>query len=90
MKDFDANRNKEGNLVPDALDFMKEAANIKLVLNQTCRKITFRSAVATKMAFQNAVFDAPKVLHISCHGTKMHNKQYLIFENEYGGGDLVS
>ena len=30
------------------------------------------------------------MLYISCHGTEVNKVQYLIFENEYGGGDFVS
>ena len=51
LKDFDASRNKEGWVVPDPLDFKKEAANIKQVLSMAKKKLTFRSSVATKMAF---------------------------------------
>ena len=30
------------------------------------------------------------MLHMKCHCTRIRNKQYLVFENTYGCGDLIS
>ena len=71
LKDFDLDRQKFGSNVPPPLDFKKEQWVIKQTLIDSGYKIKFKARVATKEAFQKTIFDAPQVLHISCHGTAM-------------------
>ena len=69
------------------------------------KRIKLLSKVATKTHFEEAIRKKPLVLHISCHGVKKSERahmglmtqsqsefagHYLLFENHYGDGDLVS
>ena len=90
LKDKDKIKNKAGLQAVVALDFIQEEDVIKETIRHSGKKVTFRASVATKMAFQQTIYDAPDILHISCHGFNNAPHQYLLFENEYGGGDMVS
>ena len=67
--------------------------------------MAFKSKVATKKNFESIMRERPRVLHISCHGTDTDKKTmglnynekkaklekyFLMFENSYGAGDMVS
>ena len=75
---------------PDALNFKNEAANIKKAIKDSGRKISFKHRVATREALTDALRDAPTILHISCHGMISEKGKYLILENEFGCGDVIS
>ena len=68
MKEYDNGRKKYNTVVPPALDFKKEQTVIKDTFVSTGRKIIFSASMATKVAFQKTVYEAPQILHISCHG----------------------
>jgi len=74
-------------------------------LKESKREINFLRLVATKDNFEQMIRKEPKVLHISCHGIKIEARlqpmqlnyggsrkedHYLLFENSYGAGELVS
>ena len=103
QKDFDAIGKKEGFMSPPALNFQKEAEIIKEALKESGQKIIYQSKVATKDNFEQIINKEPRVLHISCHGIKneVHTMRanfedvrdeghFLLFENSYGSGELVS
>ena len=53
--------------------------------------MNFFSKVATKDSFEETIRWAPRVLHISCHGIRLKDRSSaLLFENQYGAGDLVT
>ena len=53
--------------------------------------MNFFSKVATKDSFEETIRRAPRVLHISCHGIRLKDRSSaLLFENQYGAGDLVT
>ena len=78
--------------LPPALDFRKEADNIKEALQLSGKQVEFFSTVATRHSFEEMIRRAPRVLHISCHGIKMPDgvTSALLFENSYGAGELVT
>ena len=74
-------------------------------MKESKREISFLRLVATKDNFEQMIRKEPKVLHISCHGIKIEARHqpmqlncdgsrkeyhYLLFENSYGAGELVS
>ena len=61
------------------------------------------SKVATRTNFEEALKKKPTILHLSCHGVRntvntmgcnfnqvAHEGHFLLFENVYGDGELVS
>lgn len=100
---FDSTGRKAGFQVPMALDFLTESGTIKDALTESQQTINYQGKVATKENFELMIRKKPKVLHISCHGLRNEKHtmglnydsikeegHFLLFENSYGAGELVS
>ena len=92
------------NAIPQ-LQFLQEAKAIKDSIKKSGQDVSFKSTVLTQNNFIEMLKKgkAPKMLHISCHGIECsqetmgyqyHERKqdgnFLLFENNFGEGELVS
>ena len=57
-----------------ALDFRKEAEQIKKAIKNSGLRVVYESQIATRDNFERTIRNKPKIIHISCHGLKIENQ----------------